>query len=293
MKYFTIALSFLMLISCHKDDTPKDYTAENDQEIQTYIAENNLTNTAIRTNSGLYYVIDEEGTGTAPTTSDIVKITYTSSYTNGTVYNKTTDKGIQLDLQKKNLLEGLVIGIPYFKKGGSGKLIIPSNLAYGNTDFGNIPAGSVMIFDIKLLDIYDDIEDANNAEITEYLADNDLTDLATKTDSGLYYIIDTKGTGAQPTDTSNVTVIYKGYFTNNTVFDDQSTSAGVSFDLGSTGLIKGWKEGIPYFNVGSKGQLIIPSNLAYGPDDYNNTIPGGSVLVFDIDLVSINNSENQ
>lgn len=121
----------------------------------------------------------------------------------------------------------------------------------------------------------------NDKEITDYIAANKLT--ATKSDSGLYYIITEQGTGAQPTATSNVTVAYKGYYTSGKVFD-QSTDAGISFNLQQ--VIKGWTEGITYFKKGGKGMLLIPSNLGYGPNDYS-TIPGGSVLIFDINLIDV------
>jgi len=122
----------------------------------------------------------------------------------------------------------------------------------------------------------------NDKEITDYIAKNNLT--AQKSDSGLYYVINDPGTGAQPTATSNVTVSYKGYFTNGTTFD-QSNSAGISFGLNR--VIKGWTEGIPHFKTGGSGILLVPAHLAYGNDDYSG-IPGGSVLVFDVKLISVN-----
>tara|TARA_R110001583_G_scaffold8896_2_gene41996 strand:+ start:48229 stop:48690 length:462 start_codon:yes stop_codon:yes gene_type:complete len=122
----------------------------------------------------------------------------------------------------------------------------------------------------------------NEAEIKQYIEDNDL--VAEKSASGLYYMIEEAGTGEQPTASSNVTVAYKGYFTNNSVFDE-SDADGISFPL--NGVIAGWTEGIPYFKEGGKGKLLIPSHLAYGPYG-NSRIPGGAVLIFDINLIKIN-----
>lgn len=121
----------------------------------------------------------------------------------------------------------------------------------------------------------------NEKEISDYIAKNKLT--AQRTDSGLYYVIDEPGTGDQPTATSKVTVAYKGYFTNGTVFDQ--SASGVSFPLNK--VIKGWTEGIPYFKTGGSGILLIPSHLGYGSYD-NYAIPGGSVLIFDVKLISVN-----
>ncbi|MEO7978180.1 FKBP-type peptidyl-prolyl cis-trans isomerase [Flavobacterium sp.] len=122
----------------------------------------------------------------------------------------------------------------------------------------------------------------NEKEITDYIAENNLT--AQRTDSGLYYVIIEPGEGTQPTANSNVTVAYKGYYTNGNIFD-QSKAEGVSFGLQQ--VIQGWTEGIPYFKTGGSGILLIPSHLGYGSFDYRG-IPGGSVLVFDVKLISVN-----
>lgn len=107
---------------------------------------------------------------------------------------------------------------------------------------------------------------------------------AQRSNSGLHYIINEPGSGEYPTPNSNVTISYKGYYTNKTVFDE-SSSNGVAFNL--QGVIKGWTEGIQYFKPGGSGVLLIPAHLGYG--SYNNKgIPGGSVLIFDVKLISVN-----
>jgi len=122
----------------------------------------------------------------------------------------------------------------------------------------------------------------NEKEIVDYIAKNKLT--ATKTDSGLYYVVNEVGTGAQPTASSNVTVAYKGYFTDGNVFDE-SKAEGISFGLNQ--VIKGWTEGIPFFKEGGNGVLLIPSHLGYGSNG-SGPIPGGSVLVFNVKLIKVN-----
>ena len=122
----------------------------------------------------------------------------------------------------------------------------------------------------------------NDKEITDYIAKNKLT--AQKSDSGLYYVINEPGTGAQPTATSNVTVAYKGYFMDGSVFD-QSGPEGISFGLDQ--VIKGWTEGIPLLKVGGSGILFVPAHLGYG-NDTMGPIPGGSSLIFEVKLISVN-----
>ena len=120
------------------------------------------------------------------------------------------------------------------------------------------------------------------ADIIKYIEDHNLK--AQKSSTGLYYVIEKQGEGAKPASNSNVTVSYKGYFTNGTIFD-QSNSDGISFNLQQ--VIKGWTEGITYFNEGGIGMLLIPSELGYGSNDRSG-IPGGSILLFEIKLLSVN-----
>ena len=122
----------------------------------------------------------------------------------------------------------------------------------------------------------------NEKDISEFIALNKLT--AQRSDTGLYYVINDPGTGAQPTATSNVTVAYKGTFLDGRIFD-QSTNAGITIGLNQ--VIKGWTEGIQHFKVGGSGLLLIPAHLGYGNYDYNG-IPGGSVLIFEVNLISVN-----
>ena len=127
-----------------------------------------------------------------------------------------------------------------------------------------------------------DFEPQTEADIIAYIAANDLN--ATRTSSGLYYVIDNSGSGTRPTSSSNVTVAYKGYFLDGNTFD-QSGDAGISFGLNQ--VIAGWTEGIQLFKEGGEGILLIPSNLGYGSNG-QGSIPGGAVLVFDIKLISAN-----
>lgn len=122
----------------------------------------------------------------------------------------------------------------------------------------------------------------NEADIIKYIADNNLT--AKKSSSGLYYIINNEGTGKNPANNSQVTVVYKGYFLNEQTFD-QSNDKGISFNLQE--VIPGWTEGITYFKEGGEGTLLVPSRLGYGSKNFRS-IPGGSVLVFDIKLLNVN-----
>lgn len=276
MKNILTLFTLILFTACSSDDSEIDYTAKNEAEIQTYIAANNLS--PIKSNSGLYYIIEEQGTGARPTLSDRVKVAYKGYLTNGDVFDESQE-GLSFPILA-NLIPGFAEGINYFNAGGKGKLIIPANLAYGSRGNEQIPAGAVIIFDIQLL--YVNYEQENQADIQTYLSVNNLT--SEISDSGLHYIINEEGDGENPTEADNVTVAYKGYFLNGTVFDE-SNANGVQFNLQN--VISGWTEGITYFKEGGSGVLLIPSSLAYGNAGIS-AIPGGAVLVFDINLISIN-----
>ena len=125
-------------------------------------------------------------------------------------------------------------------------------------------------------------EPETEQDIIQYIEDNNLN--ATRSNSGLYYVINNEGSGTRPTSASNVTVDYKGYFLDGVVFDE-SNSNGISFRLNE--VIQGWTEGITYFREGGNGILLVPYNLGYGASG-RGSIPGGSVLIFNIRLLSIN-----
>jgi len=147
MKYIIVLISIITLsISCTKEE---DFSEQNRKDIIKYIEDNNLD--ATRSESGLYYVINKTGTGIHPNISSNVTVAYKGYFTDGKVFDQSSNYGISFSLQ--NVIKGWTEGITYFKKGGEGILLIPSNLGYGNADKGKIPGGSVLIFDIKLIKI--------------------------------------------------------------------------------------------------------------------------------------------
>lgn len=148
MKIFApIIILSLVLLSCKK----KEIQADKDEEaILNYIAEHGLT--AYPTGSGLYYVIESQGNGQSCNANSTVKVAYTGYYTDGNIFDESAASGVVFNLQ--NVIKGWTEGIPYFKKGGTGKLLIPSALGYGSSDHNGIPGNSVLIFDIHLVDVY-------------------------------------------------------------------------------------------------------------------------------------------
>ena len=151
MKNILTTLILVLFMSCSSDDkkTTTDFRAQNEEEILAYLDANNLT--AEKSNSGLYYVINEPGTGAQPTTTDNVTVAYKGYYTNGSVFDESSASGISFGLQQ--VIAGWTEGITYFKEGGNGILLIPAHLGYGSSDSRGIPGGSVLIFDVELISV--------------------------------------------------------------------------------------------------------------------------------------------
>ena len=132
------------------------------------------------------------------------------------------------------------------------------------------------------------------AIISSYLTANNLT--ATKTASGLNYVVTTTGTGAVPTAGKTVTANYSGFILNadgtkGTEFDSNVDSqfghvSPFSFVLGAGNVIKGWDEAFALLPVGSVATLIIPSPLAYGTTGSGTKIPANTPLIFQVTVVS-------
>ena len=149
MKYFfPILLVVFAFSSCNKV-SPEEQAELDENIIQQYISDNNLN--AVATGTGLYYVIDEPGLGSSCTSQSTVKVAYTGYFTDGDIFDQSSTQGIEFSLQ--GVIQGWTEGIPYFKEGGNGKLLIPSALAYGTNGSSSVPANSVLIFDVELLQV--------------------------------------------------------------------------------------------------------------------------------------------
>jgi FKBP-type peptidyl-prolyl cis-trans isomerase FklB len=106
------------------------------------------------------------------------------------------------------------------------------------------------------------------------------------TESGLQYKILTAGEGAKPSADDTVTVHYEGRLFDGTVFDSSiQRGEPATFPVG--GVIAGWTEALQLMPVGSKWQLFIPADLAYGENGAGNVIQPNSALVFDVELLAI------
>ena len=123
------------------------------------------------------------------------------------------------------------------------------------------------------------------ANVQAYLTTNSIT--ATQHPSGFFYKINQAGTGQAIVNLCSViSVKYAGRLTNGTYFDPTTagTTSSASFALGQ--VIVGWQKGMPLISSGGKITLYIPPSLGYG-SKATGSIPANSILIFDIELVSV------
>lgn len=195
-------------------------------------------------------------------------------------------------------------GLAMLGKGDSATFFVSADSLFSRAMQAMPPGvtkGSDIAFTVKVIDVQSEDEytkaqssmrdkqkGVDEKIITDYVAKNNLGGKAQKTASGLYYIINQAGTGPQPKSGDMVKVHYTGKLLNGKVFDSSiPRGQPIDFQVGVGMIIPGWEEGVMLMREGSKGTLIIPSTLAYGAEGSGGVIPPNSVLIFDIDLLSV------
>lgn len=161
---------------------------------------------------------------------------------------------------------------------------IKDALAGGNTLMTDEEAGAA------LAELQNDLRAREGAmskqEGEAFLAANKSKEGVVTLSSGLQYKILTQGTGPKPGLNDSVVCNYQGTLINGTEFDS-SYKRGQPLTFPLSGVIKGWTEALQLMPVGSKWQLFIPSDLAYGEKGAGPSIPPGSTLIFQVELLSI------
>lgn len=145
-KFLAFFALLLILVSCKKDVT--DYGPIDKKIIEDYLKAKGLT--AQSTSSGLYYIIEEPGGSVHPNINSKVIANYKGYLANDTVFQE----GNHVTFSLSGVIAGWQEGIPLIGLNGKIKLLIPSGLGYGSTAIPNVPANSVLIFDVELVEIY-------------------------------------------------------------------------------------------------------------------------------------------
>ncbi|MCL6407221.1 FKBP-type peptidyl-prolyl cis-trans isomerase [Dickeya dadantii] len=125
-----------------------------------------------KTESGLLYQVEKEGTGAAPKDSDTVVVNYKGTLVDGSEFDNSYKRGEPLSFRLDGVIPGWTEGLKHVKKGGKIKLVIPPALAYGEAGVPGIPANSTLVFEVELLDIKSDADAKGAAPKAEKPADD-------------------------------------------------------------------------------------------------------------------------
>ena len=156
--FIILALPFLISACAKKADPYKctftaPTTVASSAEVtalENYINSKGLAGSVTRHPNGFFYKIDDAGTGVAPTVCSNIVVTYQGKLTNDTQFDQNTT-GASFVLGQ--LIAGWQLGLPLIKKGGSIKLYLPPSLGYGDVASPKIPANSILIFELTLIDV--------------------------------------------------------------------------------------------------------------------------------------------
>ena len=288
--------SFL-LFSCNKDE---DGSEKEMIRLKQYLSDQGYSDIE-QTESGFYHIILNEGEGANPLFTDFIRINFTGSLIDGTVF-ETSDEDIakahdlyhpdrvfgpaKFELGRLGIT-GLVEGILLMKQGETSRIIIPSKLGFGSSDHGIVPPYSTLIYDVELLDVIRDPEKHEQRLLEGFLAENNIQPEAL-TESGFYYIEKEEGTGSLPRGISIIDVHAIGTFLDGRVFYSTYDSSPLVVYMDKDDFIPAFQEGLMKMKKGGKSRLVIPWDIAYGEGGSSNgVIPPYSTLVFDLEVLAI------
>lgn len=258
---------------------------------------------ATKTPQGVWYTIDESTLGYYPALADSVTIQYTARLIPSGLPatqvpisslkkagSSATAKSPFRTVLLSSVISGMQIGLVKFPVGSTGKLFIPSGLAFGPIDQDSIPANSNLVYEVKLLKATGSRATADQAILDNYIStiSDDLflhrIRLGKDTLSGIRYSYDTIiAANSAPTLNNSVTISYSGSVLNaSTPF---VTSADTTLILKDQ--ITAFKIIFPKMKVGTTFSIYVPSSYAYGNDASLTAIPANSNLVYQITLKGI------
>ncbi|MFC5285357.1 FKBP-type peptidyl-prolyl cis-trans isomerase [Pedobacter alpinus] len=277
-KYLSLLILAVVFLSACEKETRSLKEIE-DETIQSYLRTNNLTGFT-KDSTGFYFKVISLGTGDVIGYPTFVGVSQTTTSINKSVNYEFSKYNPQFNYVGYITPTSWRESMLNIRKGGELRIITPSYLAFGKDGSGSTLPGNA-ILDTKLSVANDaDRPSYEDALIREYLTENNLT--ATKDANGIYYNIETLGTGAAITPTSSIKVAYTGKLLTGAIFDQALPANPLTISLANT--IEGWKLAVPLIKVGGKIKIYIPSRFGYGANA-QSTIPANSILEFEIQVI--------
>jgi len=155
MKYvFWVIVIALVVFFFIRNSNNKKAAIENIAIAENFLIKNKAVENVIETASGLQYQVLNKGSGTEqPTASSRVKVHYHGSLLDGTVFDSSVDRGKPISFGLNQVISGWTEGVQLMVVGDKFKFYIPSKLGYGNEAAGKIAPGSLLVFEVELLEI--------------------------------------------------------------------------------------------------------------------------------------------
>lgn len=260
--------------------------AENRAASDSFLAENAARDGVKVTNSGLQYMILEEGPeeGATPVSTDQVTVHYVGTLRDGMEFDSSRARGAAATFPLNQVIPGWTEGVQLMSEGDKYRFFIPPDLAYGEggTPGGPIGPNEALIFEVELLNVVN--PERNLSASTAFLEENAEKDNVKVTESGLQYQVLREGDagGASPDATDIVNVDYAGRLINGTEFDS-SYQRGEPIVFPLNQVIPGWTEGVQLMSEGDKYRFFIPPDLAYGASG-KGPIGPNEALIFEVEL---------
>ncbi|MFT5923382.1 MAG: peptidylprolyl isomerase [Paraglaciecola sp.] len=155
MKYIILAVVVALAIFYFaKSSIDKKQALENIAIGKNFLVENKANQDVIQTASGLQYQVLQKGDGSKhPSASTTVKVHYHGTLLDGTIFDSSVDRGQPISFSLNQVIKGWTEGVQLMVEGDKFKFFVPSDLGYGNRSTGKITSGSLLIFEVELLEV--------------------------------------------------------------------------------------------------------------------------------------------
>ena len=309
-----IFAGFFLTRSCEQN-TAEENAKEQEQRFFDIYRSANYPD-AVHQPSGIYFLENQEGTGKMPGDTSWLYIDHVAYTIPDDKVYETYLENVALDnrsiydtaalygpykVRNDVFNEGFTEGLKLMREGGESTFMFTSDLGYGSKN-SRVGGYASLKYEVRLLEVIDDIIAYEEEKILAYVDTivGVQSILDTIDNVYMYYVIDEATDGAPVDADSTIEVAYKGYLTDGRVFDESEEDSGLTFKVGSenAGVIIGWDLGLREFKEGEKGRLIIPYQLAYGPEGKftsmgNTSIPPYETLVFDVNVLSVEATDDE
>lgn len=296
-----VALAVMALFSCVKDvdENEKDELLRLEAYMSLYGSNFTLQP------SGLYTLINEQGTGAFPANGNYVLYKFEGKNLDGKVFetsntqlaqlhdiytasNRYVSRYVEYKTAASSTMKGLNEGLSYLKEGGKATFIMPSRLAYGGVSYAGLPAYSSVIYTVELEKVVSDPVAYELSNIQSYIQDSFPSLVISEIfQDSVYFLTKTEGNGDLFVKDNEVEVNYIGSFMDGWVFDtnidsvarvhnlysSSKTYTPLKFVVDGTQVISGFSRAVKHLRREGYAKVLLPSNVAYKAAGSGNIRP--------------------